>query len=323
MATKSSPHVESEKTDIIAAVEPAISLTNLLLLVVIVLNAAGLYLLAGNTISLDDGSVAPLGLKKAILEVEYEKVGGKENFDIQSRAQQLSLKDPQNPGNIDGMKKYIASFNGQTPDTSTPALTSTVSLENVVIDTGSIQATLSGDTVIEGNPEALITVTEYSDMECPFCMKQFHNTKLKEKLFEQYGNKVNFVFKNSRWVNHAGTTPKAIAALCVQQIAGPVAYVQYYTAIMQGTTSNSNVFPVALLGELAKKLNVDETKWKACYTTKETMSLFEKQTSEAEGYGLNGTPWTRVVNNKTNKSEKIEGAYPYETFTEKIDSLLK
>jgi protein-disulfide isomerase len=192
MATKSSPHVESEKTDIIAAVEPAISLTNLLLLVVIVLNAAGLYLLAGNTISLDDGSVAPLGLKKAILEVEYEKVGGKENFDIQSRAQQLSLKDPQNPGNIDGMKKYIASFNGQTSDTST------ASLEDITIDTGSIQATLSGDTVIEGNPEALITVTEYSDMECPFCMKQFHNTKLKEKLFEQYGNKVNFVFKNSR-----------------------------------------------------------------------------------------------------------------------------
>jgi protein-disulfide isomerase len=198
MATKSSPHVESEKTDIIAAVEPAISLTNLLLLVVIVLNAAGLYLLAGNTISLDDGSVAPLGLKKAILEVEYEKVGGKENFDIQSRAQQLSLKDPQNPGNIDGMKKYIASFNGQTPDTPTPALTSTASLDNMVIDTGSIQATLSGDTVIEGNPEALITVTEYSDMECPFCMKQFHSTKLKEKLFAQYGDKVNFVFKNSR-----------------------------------------------------------------------------------------------------------------------------
>jgi protein-disulfide isomerase len=124
-------------------------------------------------------------------------------------------------------------------------------------------------------------------------------------------------------VNHAGTTQKALASLCVQNIAGPVAYVQYYTTIMQGTTSNSNVFPVTLLGELAKKVGADEEKWNTCYTTKETMSLFEKQTSEAEGYGLDGTPGTRIVNNKTGKSEKVAGAYPYETFTEKIDSLLK
>jgi len=50
---------------------------------------------------LDDGTFASIGLKKAILEVEYEKVGGKESFEIQSQAQKLSLRDPQNPGHIE------------------------------------------------------------------------------------------------------------------------------------------------------------------------------------------------------------------------------
>ena len=49
----------------------------------------------------------------------------------------------------------------------------------------------------EGTKDALITVIEYSDMECPFCLKQYHDTQLKEKLLAQYGSGVNFVFKNN------------------------------------------------------------------------------------------------------------------------------
>lgn len=35
-------------------------------------------------------------------------------------------------------------------------------------------------------------------MECPFCIKQYHDTNLKPKLLAQYGNDVNFIFKNNR-----------------------------------------------------------------------------------------------------------------------------
>lgn len=65
----------------------------------------------GNSLTLPDSiSLDPVGVKRAFLEIEYAKVGGKENYEIMTAAQQLSVNDPQNPSNIKAMKQYVASF---------------------------------------------------------------------------------------------------------------------------------------------------------------------------------------------------------------------
>ena len=135
-----------------------------------------------------------MGVKKALLEIEYSKVGGKANYDIMTQAQQISVNDPQNPSNIAAMKKYIAEAQGKKPaadtDTPTPPVGATLSptdLANI----------LSGAT-LEGNKSADIVAIEYSDMECPFCIKQYHDTKIQESLRAQYGDKVVFAFKNNK-----------------------------------------------------------------------------------------------------------------------------
>jgi protein-disulfide isomerase len=56
---------------------------------------------------------------------------------------------------------------------------------------------------------------------------------------------------------------------------------------------------------------------------KETSARFLAQTSEANKYGLGGTPGTLILNTKTGKYATVEGAYPYATFTAKIDELMK
>jgi protein-disulfide isomerase len=71
---------------------------------------------------------------------------------------------------------------------------------------------------IEGNVQADILVVEYSDMECPFCVRQYAETKLRKSLIDQYGDKVAFAFKNNRGVNHSGTEAKAIGALCAKKL---------------------------------------------------------------------------------------------------------
>lgn len=87
---------------------------------------------------------------------------------------------------------------------------------------------------------------EYSDMECPFCIKQYHDTKLQPSLSAQYGDKVAFAFKNNRGVNHPGTEAKALGALCAKQVGGDKAYIAFYHAVMDGTTQG-NPYPVAKL----------------------------------------------------------------------------
>ena len=293
-------------------------ISNILILLVVcislVLNVASIYLLVGNSVGLNALS-DPLGIKKSILEVEYTKVGGKANYELLVQAQMIQFKS-----NLPQLKEFIKSQWGVTPAKGTD--TQTPSTQAKVLDPVKVEK-LKESAAYEGTKDALITVIEYSDMECPFCLKQYHDTQLKEKLLAQYGSGVNFVFKNNLWVKHPGTEAKAIGALCAQKVGGDNAYIQYYNAIMAGSIDGRNVYPVSDLPNLAKTLRLDMTKWQSCVNNRETASLFASQTSEAAGFNLRGTPGTLIINNKTGKYDTIEGAYPYEAFAAKIDELSK
>jgi protein-disulfide isomerase len=54
------------------------------------------------------------------------------------------------------------------------------------------------DASIEGKKDAIIIAIEYSDMECPFCMKQYHDTKLFPTLLAEYKDNVAVAFKNNK-----------------------------------------------------------------------------------------------------------------------------
>ncbi len=80
---------------------------NLLILIVVLiaiaLNIAVIYLLIGNTFSIS-ASNDPLGIKKAILEVEYTKVGGKSNYELLNQAQLIQFTE-----NLPQLKEFIKS----------------------------------------------------------------------------------------------------------------------------------------------------------------------------------------------------------------------
>ena len=291
-------------------------ITPILLGVLIILNVFGLFLLTGNSFSLPASiSVDPVGVKKALLEIEYAKVGGKANYDIMTQAQNLSVNDPQNPSNIEAMKKYISTFgSGAKAPTAPVALAS-----GATMTPAEIAVILSG-AALEGNKSAEIVAIEYSDMECPFCIKQYSDTKIQASLLAQYGDKVAFAFKNNRGVNHPGTEAKALGALCAKKVGGDKAYNDFYKAIMDGTTQAS-VYPVSKLPDIAKNLKLDMTKWQSCLDSKVTLAGLEAETAEAQKYGMGGTPGTLLLNIKTGKYSTVEGAYPFSSFTEKISSI--
>lgn len=289
--------------------------SNTLILIVVslslVLNVVGIYLMIGANFGITAMN-DPLGIKRAFLEVEYDKVGGKSNYELLAQAQLIQFKQ-----SLPQLQEFVKTGGGETGAQPAPA-----QIESEVLDQEKIQA-LQSDAAFEGPKDATISVYEYSDMECPFCIKQYHDTKLKEKLVAQYGDTVNFAFKNNKWVDHDGTEPKAIASLCAQKVGGDTAYIAYYNAIMQGSPDQRNVYPVADLPKLAREQKLDMVQWQKCYDNKETADIFAAQTAEAISYNLGGTPGTLIVNNKTGKYAVVEWAYPYESFAEKIDLLMK
>lgn len=92
------------------------------------------------------------------------------------------------------MKQYVDSFGSggnkqAVPDATEGAINSLTGEQLTKIVNGS---------AIQGNKAANILVIEYSDTECPFCIKQYQETKLWPKLQAQYGDKVKFAFKNNK-----------------------------------------------------------------------------------------------------------------------------
>jgi protein-disulfide isomerase len=295
-----------------------ISLTHILLVIVIFLNALWIYLLTGNSFSFPGMSNDSFGIKQALLDVEYDKAGSRANYELLTRAQQLSLMDPQNPSNIKAMKQYVESFgSGGTKQATSDSAEWTVSSL-----TGEQLTKIVNSSAIQGNKAANILVIEYSDTECPFCIKQYQETKLWPKLQAQYGDKVKFAFKNNKWVNHPGTEAKAIGALCAKKIGWDEAYIKFYTTVMDSSTQ-ALVYDVAKLPDAAKIAGVDQKLWQKCFDAKETQSIFSEETAEALSLGLGGTPGTLILNIETGEYSTVEWAYPFETFTQKIDALLK
>lgn len=265
-------------------------------------------------------------VRDALLEHEYAKVGGKENYKTITDLQIELLKYPQYEGNIDAQKEMLKNLkNGTGIADSEPTVTATPA--------GSLsdeqKTKILESAVIEGNKEADIMVVEYSEMECPFCAQQYHDTKIKENLKSEFGDKVAFSYKNNRGVDHAGTEAKALGLLCAGKVGGDEAYVKFYEHVMDNTTlrpqnRSGSVFPVASLAEAAKAAGItDVAAWQSCVDNKEMLAKFTAETNEAKSIGLSGTPGTLLFNQKTGKYTTISGAYPYENFQAAVNSLLQ
>lgn len=87
--------------------------------------------------------------------------------------------------------------------------------------TGNVVPSEPGDHVF-GDPNATVTIIEYSDFECPFC-KGFHPT-LKKIVDESNGN-VKWIYRN--YPLHQHSFEKLVAAECVAKIKGNDAYWEY------------------------------------------------------------------------------------------------
>ena len=71
-----------------------------------------------------------------------------------------------------------------------------------------------GDSPIKGNRDALVTIVEYSDFQCPYCARS--GTVL-EQVLEKYGDRVRLVYKHFPLNFHPAARPAAIASLAAHE----------------------------------------------------------------------------------------------------------
>ncbi len=173
---------------------------------------------------------------------------------------------------------------------------------------------------IYGNPNAPVSLIEYSDFECPFC-KRFHPTA--KKLIDSYGGKVNWVYRHFPLPMHnPGAQREAEASECVTQLGGNEAFWKYADAVYTRTQSNGNGFPASQLVPLAKEIGLDEKQFQECLNSGKYASRVQEDVDEGSQIGVSGTPANILLRNDTGDVVVKPGAQPIDDFKSAIDKLL-
>ena len=159
---------------------------------------------------------------------------------------------------------------------------------------------------IRGNPDAEISLIEYSDFECPFC-KQFHATA--KQLVEESAGKVNWVYRHFPLaVHNPGAQQEAEAAECAGELGGEETFWAYADAIYARTTSNSNGFSKEKFTPLAEELGLDKRAFQECLDSGRHTSRTKEDVTDGESIGVTGTPGNIMLHNRTGAARIVLGA---------------
>lgn len=174
---------------------------------------------------------------------------------------------------------------------------------------------------IFGNPDAEISLIEYSDFECPYC-KQFHGTA--KALVEAFDGKVNWVYRHFPLAFHnPGAQRQAEASECAAELGGNDAFWRYVDAVYERTRSGGNGFPLDQLVPLAVEFDLDAGRFRECLDSGRHAQRVSDQLREGVDAGVNGTPGNILRNNATGEVVLRPGARSIESLRADIEALLQ
>jgi protein-disulfide isomerase len=173
---------------------------------------------------------------------------------------------------------------------------------------------------IYGNPDARVSLIEYSDFECPFC-KRFHSTA--HELVDAFHGEVNWVFRHFPLPMHnPGAQKEAEASECAHLLGGNDAFWKYADAIYARTRSNGNGFPLNQLAPLGVEIGLDENQFRQCLEMGTSTGRVQEDIDEGMRIGITGTPANILLRNSTGEVILKVGARPFDAFKADIDKLL-
>ena len=173
---------------------------------------------------------------------------------------------------------------------------------------------------IRGNPDAPVTIVEYSDFECPFC-KRFHPT-VKQIVEESKGN-VRWVYRHFPLDElHSKARKEAAASECAAELGGNDAFWKFADRFYELTPSNNNTDIATVLPRLARDMGLDSEKFSSCLASGRHDRRVAEDHDNALATGGNGTPWTLVVSRK-GKVYALSGAQPYASVKQIVELALR
>ncbi len=185
-----------------------------------------------------------------------------------------------------------------------------------------VSAATSGETDLRmrGQANAPVTLIEYSDFTCGFCLKFFKQTWPRIQARYVDTGKVRFMYRDFPRGDQGTGLDAATAARCAGEQG-------QYWGMHDRLFSEGGQLDKQVYRRHAATLSLDQTAFERCMSDgRFTKAIFEDR-QEANQWGFHGTPGFILVRTATEPTEKepavaIPGAFPFEMFAEEIDRLL-
>jgi protein-disulfide isomerase len=158
-----------------------------------------------------------------------------------------------------------------------------------------------------GNAKAPVTIVEFSDFQCPFCLRAAPTIK---QLRETYGDKVRVVWKDFPLTQiHPQAFKSAEAGHCAAEQGK---FWEYHDKLF----GNQQALQPDSLKQYAKEAGMDASRFDSCLDSSKYAERVRDSVAAGSRLGVSSTP-TVFVNGRM-----LEGAQPYEVFAAVIDEEL-
>lgn len=171
---------------------------------------------------------------------------------------------------------------------------------------------------IKGDVNAKVSIIEFSDTECPFCVR-FHKTM--QEVIDDYDGEINWVYRHFPISQlHAKATKEAEASECAGDQGGNDAFWAYMDRLMAITPANDGLL-LSQLPEIAEYVGLNVNKFQECLDSGKFSQKVQDQIQQAKAAGAQGTPYSVIVSG--DKKVVIPGALPVAGVKALIDPLLQ
>lgn len=193
--------------------------------------------------------------------------------------------------------------------------------ENYILDTSVLGITgkytdlppfESKNQEVLGNPDAKVTIIEFSDFQCPYC-KMFYDSLDQLLKTGDYKTKVRVAFKNLPLSFHSRSNDAAMASECA---GAQGKFWDMYSLLFSKQADWQNTTTNDKFKAYAAQLKLDTAKFNSCIDNKELQSDIDADKELAKQYNISGTPAIFI------NDEFVSGAIKLDDLKAKVDALL-
>ena len=164
------------------------------------------------------------------------------------------------------------------------------------------------DAITKGSPQALVTIVEWSDFQCPFCQRV---NPTMDQIMKEYGDKVRIAFKHNPLPMHNRAMAGALAAEAAGKQGADKFWKMHDLLFANGKELTDENF-----AKWAGEIGLDVEKFKSDMKDPALEKKAKEQQAQGAKLGARGTP-AFFVNGRF-----LSGAQPFEAFKKLIDEEL-